>query len=90
MTLIAIFGSLLLTYIFIWALWRAEHLDQNVMFLRWLRCKFRRKGHRPARHPLGGYRCLDCFLAGTLEDMGLDDDEAVKSDRRIYTERRGA
>lgn len=36
-----------------------------------VRCALRRR-HNPVRHPLGGFRCQDCGLAGAdLEDMGF-------------------
>lgn len=38
--------------------------------LAWLKC-FWRSRHDPARHPLGGFRCISCGLAGAdLEAMG--------------------
>lgn len=77
-----------LTYVVSWALFHANHLDQNVMFLPWVRCTWRGK-HRPVRHPLGGFRCLDCFLGGSAEDLGIDDGY-VDTRRRTYNERRGA
>jgi hypothetical protein len=36
-----------------------------------LRCLFR-GSHRPRRHPLGGFRCLECGVAGAdLAEMGF-------------------
>lgn len=40
--------------------------------LAWLRC-FMRDQHVPVRHPLGGFRCAECGVAGAdLDDMGFD------------------
>lgn len=80
-----------LAFLFFWAFWRANHLDNNVMFFKWLGCEIKRGGrHRGARHPMGGYRCLDCFLGGDLEDMGMGGDGYVDPRRRTYTAQRGA
>jgi len=36
-----------------------------------LRCALRQH-HQPRRHPLGGFRCVDCGAAGAdLEEMGF-------------------
>jgi hypothetical protein len=36
-----------------------------------IRCFFRNY-HNPTRHPLGGFRCVDCGWAGAdLEEMGF-------------------
>jgi hypothetical protein len=43
-----------------------------IMFAR-LRCAIRQY-HQPRRHPLGGFRCIDCGTAGAdLEEMGFGD-----------------
>ena len=36
----------------------------------WLRCLLRQH-HRPVRHILGGYKCVDCGTAGaSLDELG--------------------
>jgi hypothetical protein len=48
----------------------------------WLYCALRGR-HNPARHPLGGFRCLDCGEAGRdLEDMGFEGLAYVHASRR--------
>lgn len=45
----------------------------GLSLLAWVRCKMRSR-HKPVRHPLGGFRCVDCGVAGAdLEDLGFDD-----------------
>ena len=40
---------------------------------------FVRGRHNPARHPLGGFRCVDCGRPGAdLEDMGFHDGGYIK------------
>lgn len=79
-----------LAFLFFWAFWRVNHLDNNVRFFKWLGCEIKRGGrHRGARHPMGGYRCLDCFLGGDLEDLGMADDGYVDPRRRTYAQQRG-
>jgi hypothetical protein len=53
--------------------------------IAWLRCTLRNH-HNPARHPLGGFKCLDCGEAARdLDEMGFDG--YVSPIRRIF--RRG-
>jgi hypothetical protein len=48
------------------------------------RCLIRRR-HQPRRHPLGGFRCIDCGAAGAdLEDMGFSDSAWVTPVRRTF------
>lgn len=92
MTILAILLALTITIVFVWALWRAEHLDENTLFFLWLRCKWRGK-HRPVRHPLGGFRCLDCLEATMDLDApgwGHPAGGYVDPDRRTYQDGRGA
>jgi hypothetical protein len=52
--------------------------------LGWLRCLFRRH-HVPLRHPLGGFRCTVCGLAGAdLEVMGFKDSAYVSLRRPLF------
>lgn len=49
-----------------------------------LRCLWRGR-HNPVRHPLGGFRCVDCRRVGVdLEQMGFDD-AYVPPIRRIFS-----
>ena len=49
-----------------------------------LRCLWRGR-HNPVRHPLGGFRCLDCHRVGRdLGQMGFDD-SFVPPLRRIFS-----
>lgn len=42
-----------------------------------------RKRHEPKRHPLGGFRCVDCWRAlADLEEAGYKDGAAVDPNRR--------
>jgi hypothetical protein len=57
-------------------------MRQEAPMYAWLCCVFRGR-HNPARHPLGGFRCLDCGAAGAdLEDMGFEDLAYVHATRR--------
>ena len=48
----------------------------------WLCCVLRGR-HNPSRHPLGGFRCLDCGRAGAdLEDMGFQGQAYLRQSRR--------
>jgi len=48
------------------------------------RCFVRRR-HQPRRHPLGGFRCVDCGAAGAdLEDMGFSGSAWVTPMRRTF------
>ena len=48
-----------------------------------------RSSHNPARHPLGGFRCLDCGFVGVdLDEMGFADGGYVMPDRRLFSRRR--
>jgi hypothetical protein len=54
--------------------------------LAWLRCLVRQQ-HRPVRHILGGYKCVDCGAAGaSLDELGQSGGY-VDPERRTY--RRG-
>jgi hypothetical protein len=48
------------------------------------------EGHRPARHPLGGFRCVRCGKPGAdLASFGVflgSDNGDVKSHRRRYSD----
>jgi hypothetical protein len=58
------------------------------MFAR-LRC-FVRQHHSPRRHPLGGFRCEDCGMAGAdLEDMGFVDAGWIGPLSRTYDRKHG-
>lgn len=49
-----------------------------------LRCLWR-GWHNPARHPLGGFRCVDCRRVGAdLAQMGFED-AYVPALRRIFS-----
>lgn len=49
-----------------------------------LRCMWRGR-HNPVRHPLGGFRCVDCHRVGVdLRQMGFDD-AYVPHLRRIFS-----
>jgi len=57
------------------------------MFAR-LRCLFRTH-HRPARHPLGGFRCADCGAVGAdLNEMGFEGMGYVSPSRRLFSRER--
>jgi hypothetical protein len=58
--------------------------------IAWLRCLLRRR-HNPRRHPLGGFRCEDCGVAGAdLEEMGFDYGSGwVPPLRRTYDRKHG-
>ena len=54
-----------------------------------LRCFFRNQ-HNPVRHPLGGFRCLECGHVGAdLEEMGYVDGGYVMPVRRVFSRTRG-
>jgi hypothetical protein len=54
-----------------------------------LRC-FVRNQHHPGRHPLGGFKCVDCGTAGAdLGDMGFDGQGYVAPLRRIFSREHG-
>jgi hypothetical protein len=49
------------------------------------RCLLRAQ-HNPVRHPLGGFRCLDCSYVGAdLEEMGFADGGYVLPIRRLFS-----
>lgn len=57
--------------------------------LAWLRCLVRQH-HRPKRHPLGGFRCMDCGTAGAdLEEMGFTGSGWVAPMRRTFDRAHG-
>jgi len=57
----------------------------EVDMLAWFRC-FVRQHHRPSRHPLGGFKCLDCGVAGSdLDEMGFEGDGYVSPIRRLFS-----
>jgi len=54
-----------------------------------LRCLIR-GSHRPRRHPLGGFRCLECGAAGAdLEEMGFAGSAWVAPVRLTFDRPRG-
>jgi hypothetical protein len=54
-----------------------------------LRCAVR-SSHNPVRHPLGGFRCVDCgFVGADLEEMGFSDGGYVMPIRRLFSRQRG-
>jgi hypothetical protein len=54
-----------------------------------LRCFFRNQ-HNPVRHPLGGFRCLECGHVGAdLDEMGYVDGGYVMPVRRVFSRQRG-
>jgi hypothetical protein len=51
---------------------------------RRVRC-FLRGHHNPARHPLGGFRCVECAATGeTLADMGFKGGDYVSPLRTTF------
>ena len=53
-----------------------------------LRCLIRTH-HRPARHPLGGFRCTDCGAVGAdLDEMGFEGMGYVSPSRRLFSRER--
>jgi hypothetical protein len=53
-----------------------------------IRCMFRNQ-HNPTRHPLGGFRCVDCGHVGSdLEEMGFADGGYVLPIRRLFSRER--
>lgn len=57
------------------------------MLLR-LRCLFRAR-HNPRRHPLSGFRCLDCGIAGAdLDEMGFFGQGYAPPVRRVFDRER--
>lgn len=51
----------------------------------WLRC-WMRKHHNPVRHPLGGFKCTDCGMAGAdLDEMGFAGGGYVLPIRRLFS-----
>jgi hypothetical protein len=57
--------------------------------LAWLRCVVRQH-HRPSRHPLGGFRCVECGAVGAdLEEMGFRGSGWVGPMRRTYSREHG-
>jgi hypothetical protein len=53
------------------------------------RCFFR-SSHNPVRHPLGGFKCVDCtFVGADLEEMGFANGGYVLPMRRLFSRRRG-
>lgn len=53
-----------------------------------IRC-FLRGYHNPTRHPLGGFRCLECAETGAdLEAMGYEGDGYVSPMRTIFSRER--
>jgi hypothetical protein len=56
----------------------------EIEMLAQLRCLLRRR-HQPRRHPLGGFRCVECGAAGAdLEDMGFAGSAWVAPLRRTF------
>jgi hypothetical protein len=56
----------------------------EVDMLAWLRCLVRQH-HQPRRHPLGGFRCVECGAAGAdLEQMGFVGSGWVAPMRRTF------
>jgi len=56
----------------------------EVAMLARLRC-FLRQHHEPRRHPLGGFRCIECGATGAdLEDMGFAGSAWVPPMRRTF------
>ena len=52
-------------------------------------CAFRRR-HNPVRHPLGGFRCLECGEAGAdLDEMGFAGSGYVTPMRKVFSRDRG-
>ena len=59
-------------------------LPFGVRLYRRLRCLLRGH-HEPQRQPLGGFRCVDCQLAGeTLDDLGFKGGSYVGPLRRTF------
>jgi hypothetical protein len=57
--------------------------------LSWLRCLLRSR-HVPIRHPLGGFRCLDCGAVGAdLDEMGFYGEGYLPPLRRVYSRDHG-
>lgn len=57
--------------------------------LAWLRCIVRQR-HRPRRHPLGGFVCVECGAVGAdLEEMGFPGSGWVQPLRRTYRREHG-
>jgi hypothetical protein len=55
----------------------------------WFRCVVRQH-HQPRRHPLGGFRCVECGAAGAdLEEMGFPNSGWVAPMRRTYDRTHG-
>ncbi|PYQ54812.1 MAG: hypothetical protein DMF78_04435 [Acidobacteria bacterium] len=51
----------------------------------WFHC-WLRSHHNPARHPLGGFRCLDCGAMGIdLRDMGYKELGGLTRNRRFFS-----
>jgi len=54
-----------------------------------LHCLFR-TSHNPVRHPLGGFRCVECgFVGADLGEMGFADGGYVLPMRRLFSRGRG-
>jgi hypothetical protein len=54
-----------------------------------LRCAVRQH-HRPSRHPLGGFRCVECGAVGVdLDEMGFRGAGWVGPYRRTYRRENG-
>jgi hypothetical protein len=57
--------------------------------LAWFRCLLRNR-HNPVRHPLGGFKCVDCGEAGAdLDQMGFAGGGYVLPMRRVFSRDRG-
>lgn len=62
----------------------AVHTSEGGRMLAWLRCLVRRH-HRPRRHLLGGFRCVECGAAGVdLDEMGFTGSGWVAPVRRTF------
>jgi hypothetical protein len=57
--------------------------------LAWLSCLIRNQ-HTPVRHPLGGFKCSHCGVAGAdLDEMGYVGLGYVLPVRRVFSRDRG-
>ena len=56
----------------------------------WFHC-WLRSHHNPVRHPLGGFRCLDCGAMGLdLREMGFQELGSLPPSRKLMTGDEGA
>ena len=57
--------------------------------IAWLRC-YVRGCHEPQRHPLGGFTCATCKVAGaSLDEMGFEACGYVSPVRKTYSREDG-